>query len=52
MTWDYEQCADYVKRSAPAGSRPLLLMPAARAYSSKFPNISIILGVTQLPVVR
>ena len=41
MTWDYEQCADYVKRNAPAGSRPLLLMPAVRAYSSKLPNISI-----------
>ncbi|GEM_PF-1161042 len=42
MSWDYGQCVDYVKRNAPAASRPALLMPAVRAYSSKFPNISIL----------
>ena len=42
MSWDYDQCADYVKRNAPAASRPALLMPATRGYSPKFPTISIL----------
>ncbi|MFL6971977.1 MAG: hypothetical protein ACJ8F2_08675 [Xanthobacteraceae bacterium] len=42
MSWDYAQCVDYVKRNAPASSRPGLLMPASRSYKPKFPNISLL----------
>ena len=42
MSWDYARCVDYVRRNAPAGSRPAPLMPAAQSYSPKFPNISLL----------
>ncbi|MBL8250499.1 MAG: hypothetical protein JNK31_02395 [Candidatus Competibacter sp.] len=42
MSWDFDQCADYVKRNAPASTRPALLLPASRAYSPKFPNLFIL----------
>jgi hypothetical protein len=41
MSWDFAQCADYVKKNASPGLRRALLLPASKKFDSKFPNISV-----------